>query len=119
MFTLNCKSRLVVIEKPIVMGILNITPDSFYSGSRVMNPALILGIAQEMITDGATIIDTGWKYKKMQPRTENLYASIYSAIGIDWRKELTNTPSKRAYRYVDVLGATEFVSDDEITDLFA
>jgi len=59
MFTLNCKGRLVVIEKPIVMGILNITPDSFYSGSRVMNPALILGIAQEMITDGATIIDVG------------------------------------------------------------
>jgi dihydropteroate synthase len=35
MFTLNCKGRLVVIEKPIVMGILNITPDSFYSGSRI------------------------------------------------------------------------------------
>ena len=54
----------------------------------------------------------------MQPRTENLYASIYSAMGIDWKKELTNTPSKRAYRYVDILGATEFVSDDEIADLF-
>jgi hypothetical protein len=54
----------------------------------------------------------------MQPRTENLYASIYSALGIDWRKEITNTPSKRAYRYVDVLGATEFVPDDEIAELF-
>ena len=68
--------------------------------------------------DGAKVIDTGWKFKKMQPRTENLYASIYSALGIDWRKEITNTPSKRAYRYVDVLGATEFVPDDEIADLF-
>ena len=68
--------------------------------------------------DGAQMVETGWKFKKMQPRTENQYASVYSAIGIDWRKELTNTPSKRAYRYVDILGATEFVSDDEIADLF-
>jgi len=68
--------------------------------------------------DGEQAVETGWKYKKMQPRTENLYASVYSAIGIDWKKELTNTPSKRAYRYVDVLGGTEFVSDDEIADLF-
>ena len=35
MFTLNCKGRLLVIDKPIVMGIINITPDSFYKGSRI------------------------------------------------------------------------------------
>jgi hypothetical protein len=69
-------------------------------------------------TDGEKVTETGWKFAKIQPRTENLYASIYSALGIDWRKEMTNTPSKRAYRYVDVLGATEFVPDDEIADLF-
>ncbi|MBI1790718.1 MAG: DUF1501 domain-containing protein [Acidobacteria bacterium] len=68
--------------------------------------------------DGAQVAETGWKYRKMQPRTENVYASIYSAMGIDWRKEITNTPSKRAYRYVDVLGATELVPDDEIAELF-
>ncbi|MBI3682963.1 MAG: DUF1501 domain-containing protein [Acidobacteria bacterium] len=68
--------------------------------------------------DGAQIVDTGWKYKKMQPKTENVYATIYSALGIDWKKEITNTPSRRAYRYVDVLGATEMVIDDEIADLF-
>ncbi len=69
--------------------------------------------------DGSETVDTGWKYKKMPPKTENVYATIYSAMGIDWKKEITNTPSKRAYRYVDVLGATEFVMDDEIADLFA
>jgi hypothetical protein len=68
--------------------------------------------------DGAALVETGWKYKKLQPRTENVYATVYSALGIDWRKEITNTPSKRAYRYVDLLGATEIVSDDEISDLF-
>jgi len=39
-------------------------------------------------------------------------------MGIGWKKEITNTRSKLAYRYVDILGATEFVMDDEIADLF-
>ena len=34
MFTLNCKGRLLVVDKPLVMGIINTTPDSFYTGSR-------------------------------------------------------------------------------------
>jgi hypothetical protein len=67
---------------------------------------------------GEKVVETGWKYPKIQPRTENIYASLYSALGIDWKKELTNTPSKRAYRYVDILGATEIIPDDEIADLF-
>jgi hypothetical protein len=87
---------------------------SLYAGGGVKG-GRIIGNTDK---DGVKIIDTGWKYKKMQPRTENLYASIYSALGIDWRKEMTNTPSKRAYRYVDVLGATEFVPDDELVSLF-
>lgn len=67
---------------------------------------------------GETVIDSGWRHKKMQTKTENVYATMYSALGIDWRKEILDTPSKRAYRYVDVLGATEFVMDDEIAELF-
>lgn len=67
--------------------------------------------------DGAKVLEAGWKYK-IQPKTENVYATIYSVLGIDWKKEITNTPSKRAYRYVDMLGATEFAMDDEIADLF-
>jgi len=78
-------------------------------------PGRILGGTDK---DGLTVVDTGWKYKRMQPKTENVYATIYSALGIDWKKELTNTPSKRSYRYVDVLGATEMVMDDEIAELF-
>ena len=67
---------------------------------------------------GEKVVETGWKYKG-QMKTENIYATAYSALGIDWRKEITNTPSKRVYRYVDPLGATEFCMDDEITTLFA
>jgi hypothetical protein len=66
---------------------------------------------------GEQVVETGWKYR-LQPKTENIYASIYSALGIDWRKEILDTPSKRAYRYVDHLGATEMCVDDEIAELF-
>lgn len=59
MYTLNCKGQLLVIEKPVVMGILNITPDSFYSGSRIENKDSILQKAQQMHNEGATILDIG------------------------------------------------------------
>jgi hypothetical protein len=88
---------------------------TLYAGGGVKGGRIIGGTN----ADGSQVVDTGWKYKKMQPRTENLYASVYSALGVDWRKEITNTPSKRAYRYVDVLGSTGFVPDDEIGELFA
>ena len=66
---------------------------------------------------GEHCIETGWKYA-MQPKTENIVASVYSALGIDWLKEVTNTPSKRVYRLIDPLGATEPCIADEIEELF-
>ena len=59
MFTLNCKGRLLIINEPIVMGILNITPDSFYAGSRFQENNRIIDTVGHMIEDGATIIDIG------------------------------------------------------------
>src|SRR5215204_4110500 len=59
MFTLNCKGRLVVIDKPLVMGILNITPDSFYSGSRYQTTELVLHETEKMVKDGAFFLDIG------------------------------------------------------------
>src|SRR5690349_19919771 len=59
MFTLNCNGRLLVINKPIIMGILNITPDSFYSNSRLQDTDAALQTASKMLEDGATIIDIG------------------------------------------------------------
>lgn len=67
---------------------------------------------------GEQVLESGWRHGRMQIKTENIYASMYSAMGIDWKKEITNTPSKRAYRYVDALGATELLADDEIAELF-
>lgn len=57
--TLNCGGKLLVLNQPIVMGILNITPDSFYEGSRIAQLDAILAKAQLMINEGAAIIDIG------------------------------------------------------------
>ena len=59
MYTLNCKGRLLVLNEPIVMGIINATPDSFYSGSRIGGIDAVLQKTEQMIKDGADIIDIG------------------------------------------------------------
>jgi dihydropteroate synthase len=59
MFTLNCNGRLLVINKPVVMGILNSTPDSFYTASRLQTEDAILKQAAGMLKEGATILDIG------------------------------------------------------------
>jgi dihydropteroate synthase len=58
MFSINCKGRLLRLEEPVIMGIMNVTPDSFFAGSRVNNEAA-LARAEEMLLQGATFIDIG------------------------------------------------------------
>jgi dihydropteroate synthase len=57
--TINIKGTLVDLSEPKVMGILNVTPDSFFSGSRKMILGDILKSAEQMIEAGATFIDIG------------------------------------------------------------
>ena len=59
MFTLNCKGRLLVVDNPLVMGIINATPDSFYKESRFQGDDKILEQAERMLRDGADILDIG------------------------------------------------------------
>ncbi len=59
MFTLNCKGRLLKLDQPIVMGIINATPDSFHSDSRVDGIAEAVEKATEMLGQGASILDIG------------------------------------------------------------
>ncbi len=54
----NLKNKLIKFESPIIMGILNLTPDSFYKGSRIENKYLTKRVG-EMLNEGATIIDMG------------------------------------------------------------
>lgn len=59
MFTLNCNGRLIKWEQPVVMGIINATPDSFHSSSRVENIDSAIQTAGEMLANGASILDIG------------------------------------------------------------
>lgn len=58
MFTLNCSGRMLVVDKPVVMGIINVTPDSFYSDSRITGDAVVKQ-AERMLQQGAAILDIG------------------------------------------------------------
>ena len=59
MFTLNCRGKLLPADRPLVMGIINNTPDSFYGGSRFTEKGPILEQAGKMIREGADILDIG------------------------------------------------------------
>ena len=56
---INVKGRLLDLATPQVMGILNVTPDSFYSGSRMQTQEEIAARARQIIDEGASIIDIG------------------------------------------------------------
>lgn len=57
--TLNIRGRLVHLDTPKVMGILNVTPDSFYDGGRYSDDEAIQTRVAEMLAHGATFIDVG------------------------------------------------------------
>ncbi|MGV8812907.1 MAG: dihydropteroate synthase [Gelidibacter sp.] len=57
--TINCKGQLIDLTIPKVMGILNLTPDSFYDGGAYKNEADILRQVEKMLIEGATFIDIG------------------------------------------------------------
>ncbi|MBT4868673.1 MAG: dihydropteroate synthase, partial [Polaribacter sp.] len=84
--TINCKGTLVDISSPKVMGVLNITPDSFFDGGRYKNDTQILSQVEKMLTEGATFIDVG------------AYSSKPGAIHISEDEEL-----KRIVPVIDLL----------------
>ncbi len=76
MQTINCHGKLIDLSSPKVMGILNITPDSFYDGVTYKNEKEILFQVEKMLTQGATFIDVG------------AYSSRPNAVHISEHEEL-------------------------------
>ena len=70
--TINLNGRLIDLSTPVVMGILNVTPDSFYDGGKYETEKLILQRAEEILEQGATIIDIG--ALSTRPGTEEISA---------------------------------------------
>ena len=64
MYTLNYKGKLLVLDKPLVMGILNVTPDSFYDRHLLTGMDAIITHAGKMISEGADILDIGGQSTK-------------------------------------------------------
>src|ERR1700680_3062002 len=56
---LRCAGRLLELDHPVVMGVLNVTPDSFSDGGRCLDPDAALAQAERMVAEGAAIIDIG------------------------------------------------------------
>jgi dihydropteroate synthase len=57
--TINCKGSLIDLSKPKVMGVLNLTPDSFYDGGKYKSESEILLQVEKMLAEDATFIDVG------------------------------------------------------------
>ena len=57
--TINCKGKLIDLSQPKVMGILNLTPNSFYDGGKYKDEIQVLNQVERMLGDGATFIDVG------------------------------------------------------------
>lgn len=72
MFTMNCKGRMPVADKPLVMGIINVTTNSFYKESRILEINHILEKVEIMLKDGADIIDIGGQ--STRPGSEKINA---------------------------------------------
>ena len=57
--TLNCNGQLIDLNTPKVMGILNVTPDSFYDGGRFKDKKSVLNQVEKLLKEGAAFIDIG------------------------------------------------------------
>ena len=64
MKSINCKGKILNLSEPLVMGIINATPDSFYLGHLNLSIEAILSLAGKMIADGAGILDIGGQSTK-------------------------------------------------------
>jgi len=73
MLSINCKGKLISFEQSKVMGIINVTPDSFYTGSRKRELDAVVQTAGKMLEEGATFIDIGGQ--STRPGSERVSAS--------------------------------------------
>ena len=132
-FTLNCKGVPLPVEHPMVMGIINCTPDSFYDGGKYLNVEVVLKQAEEMLQAGASILDIGGMSTRPNATTiseeqeiQNIAPSIVkihsyfpqALISVDtFRSKVAETAIQLGASIInDISGGTE---DDKIFDIAA
>jgi dihydropteroate synthase len=100
--TLNCKGQILDLSTPVVMGILNTTPDSFYDGGLYNSVEKALEQAEKMIQEGATILDIGGASSRpnagIVSEAEELSRTIpvITAIHQKWPKQIISIDTWRA-----------------------
>ncbi|MBL7696607.1 MAG: dihydropteroate synthase [Chitinophagaceae bacterium] len=82
MFTLNCRGKLLVAKRPLVMGIINVTPDSFYDGSRRNGADAVLQQTERMLNEGADIIDIGAQSTRPNAQLVSMEEELSRLAGI-------------------------------------
>jgi uncharacterized protein (DUF1501 family) len=87
---------------------------ALFAGGGVAHPGRILGA-----TDDAAAQITRFDWSKKRPiYPEDVSATIYSVLGIDWTKKITGMPSGRDFQYVEPMSSTGFIGSTEIKELF-
>jgi dihydropteroate synthase len=79
---LRCRSRLLALDTPAVMGVLNVTPDSFSDGGRYPTPAAALVAARAMVAAGAAFIDVGGESTRPGALTPSLEAELERVVPV-------------------------------------
>ncbi len=90
---INVNGSLLDLSVPCVMGILNITPDSFYAGSRMQTEAEITARAQQILDEGAGIIDIG-AYSSRRMRRMFLLMKKWNVCVWDWKSCVRHNPEQ-------------------------
>ncbi|MEI6412359.1 MAG: dihydropteroate synthase [Bacteroidota bacterium] len=122
--TLNCRGRLLDLSTPIVMGILNVTPDSFFDGGQYNTSEAVLRQAEKMLEDGAQILDIGGassrpgaktvaaeeEIKRVVPAIEAVLSRFPSTIiSIDtWRSEVLHAALDAGASIINDISAGRF-----------
>jgi len=91
--TINCSGKLIDLTTPKVMGILNVTPNSFYDGGKFGDDKTILIHVEKMLSDGATFIDVGGYSSKPNAEVVSEEEELFRVITIIQKivKEFPNT----------------------------
>jgi len=122
--TLNCRGQLLSLENPVVMGILNVTPDSFYDGGKFTGEAAVLQQVEKMLTEGASIIDIGGmssrpgaetiseseELSRVLPSVESILRRFPEAIlSLDtWRSEVARQGVAAGVQLINDISAGQF-----------
>ena len=119
-YTMNVGGRLVSLSEPQVMGILNVTPDSFYSGSRKQTEQEIADRANQIVAEGGTIIDVGafsTRPGSQEVSEEEEARRLHAALSIVRREQPQAVVSVDTYRPMVARRCIEDWGADIINDV--